>query len=138
MDANIREIVDSAFVALMIANPEDEKTVGAYRDSLAEAMTEAKAPVLTRLQESCVAAFTIAELKGINTFYASDAGRAWIEKGRTLMRPALDKAVADAVPGLIAETQRRFCERLGGCAAAPDIQPTTKSLKKEPVSVPQP
>lgn len=117
MDESIQAALDESFQTLTAAFPDDTKVARAYRDSLAEAMTAAKAPVLTRVKESCAAAFTVDELAGINGFYESSAGRAWLEKGRTLMRPALNQAVADVVPGVFAVTQKRFCERMGGCAA---------------------
>src|SRR3546814_2782526 len=62
-------------------------------------MRAAKVPVLARMKESCAAAFTVDELNGINAFYESSARRAWLEKGRILMRPALAQAIADVVPG---------------------------------------
>ena len=105
MDESIQTALDDSFQTLTTAFPDDTKVAQAYRDSLAEAMTAAKAPVLSRVKESCAAAFTIDELKGINGFYASSAGRAWLEKGRTLMRPALNHprllqlGVSRALPG---------------------------------------
>ncbi|MCB4858726.1 DUF2059 domain-containing protein [Sphingobium sp. PNB] len=119
MDANIREAVEDSFRTLSAAFPDDTDTISAYRDSLGEAMVAAKAPVLSRLRESCAAAFTVEELTGINAFYESSAGRAWLEKGRALMVPALEKAVSDVTPEIIVDAQRRFCARLGGCKKEP-------------------
>src|SRR3546814_11997235 len=82
-------------------------------------MRAAKVPVLARMKESCAAAFTVDELNGINAFYESSARRAWLEKGRILMRPALAQAIADVVPGVFADTQTRSCARMGGCETAP-------------------
>lgn len=124
MDSNIREEIEQSFRTLSAAYPDDAKTVGAYRDSLAEAMTAAKHPVLAKLQESCAAAFTADELNGINAFYESRAGRAWLEKGRALMIPALEKAVSDVTPQVIVDAERRFCARIGGCTKPPPASRT--------------
>ncbi|MFC0146620.1 DUF2059 domain-containing protein [Sphingobium yanoikuyae] len=119
MDQNIQSALEASFKDLTATFPDDPKAVEAYRDSFAEAMRAAKAPVLARMKESCAAAFTVDELNGINAFYESSAGRAWLEKGRILMRPALAQAIADVVPGVFADTQKRFCARMGGCETAP-------------------
>lgn len=119
MDQNIQAALEESFKTLTAAFPDDVKGMEAYRQSFAEAMIAAKAPVLARMKESCAAAFTVDELNGINAFYESSAGRAWLEKGRILMRPALDRAIADVVPGVFADTQKRFCTRMGGCETEP-------------------
>ena len=128
MDESIQAALDESFQTLTTAFPDDTKLASAYRDSLAEAMTAAKAPVIARVKESCATAFTIDELTGINAFYESSAGHAWLEKGRTLMRPALDRAITEVVPGVFAETEKRFCTRMGGCKAP------TPRLPASPVS----
>ncbi|WP_454887557.1 DUF2059 domain-containing protein [Sphingomonas oryzagri] len=125
MDANIRSVIEDSFQTLSAAYPDDTRTVTAYKDSLSEAMTAAKAPVLAKLQESCAAAFSAEELRGINAFYESAAGRAWLEKGKTLMVPALDKAIRDVTPEVIVNAQKRFCARMGGCSTPSSPQPGT-------------
>ncbi|MCF8706706.1 MULTISPECIES: DUF2059 domain-containing protein [Sphingomonadaceae] len=128
MDTNIREAVEDSFRTLSAAFPDETDTISAYRDSLAEAMSAAKGPVLSRLRESCAAAFSVEELTGINAFYESNAGRAWLEKSRTLMIPALEKAVSDVTPEMIVDAQRRFCARVGGCKKEPAIPPAHPTL----------
>lgn len=123
MDTNIREAVEESFQTLSAAFPDDTETLSAYRDSLSEAMSAAKTPVLSRLRESCAAAFTVEELTGINAFYQSSAGRAWLEKGRALMIPALEKAVSDVTPQVVVDAQRRFCAKVGGCKKEPAASP---------------
>lgn len=126
MDATIRQMAEDSFTTLRSAFPDDKQTATAYRDSLTEALTAAKAPVLERVRQSCAAAFTSAELEGINAFYDSDAGRAWLEKGRTLMMPALEDAVRETMPNVVADAQSRFCERMGGCRDKP-VTPAPKT-----------
>src|SRR3546814_16308046 len=87
-------------------------------------MRAAKVPVLARMTESCAAAFTVDELNGINAFYESSARRAWLEKGRTLIRPALAQASAEVVPGVLAHPHQRFSARMRGCAT-PRATPAT-------------
>jgi hypothetical protein len=128
MDTNIREAVEESFRSLSAAFPDDTETLSAYRDALGEAMSAAKTPVLSRLRESCAVAFTVAELTGINAFYESSAGRAWLEKGRTLMIPALEKAVSDVAPQVVVDAQRRFCARMGGCKKEPAASPARQTF----------
>lgn len=119
MDETIRKTTEDAFTTLKAAFPDDSKTAAAYRDSMAEAMIAAKAPVLDKVQKSCAAAFTGEELVGINAFFGSPIGQAWLEKSRTLMIPALDDAVRDVTPKVLADAEKRFCDRMGGCSNPP-------------------
>ncbi len=128
MDDSIQAVLEDSMRTLTAAFPDGGDTVTAYQDSLSDAMVAAKAPVLARVKESCAAAFTVDELRGISAFYESSAGRAWLEKGRTLMRPALNQAIADVVPGVFAETQKRFCARMGGCTTPPATQKPSSAI----------
>lgn len=58
MDETIRKTAENSFTSLKAAFPDDTKTAAAYRDSIPEAMTATKAPVLDSVQKSCAAAFT--------------------------------------------------------------------------------
>ncbi|EQB16723.1 MULTISPECIES: DUF2059 domain-containing protein [Sphingobium] len=126
MDVTIRQMAEDSFTTLRAAFPDDKQTATAYRDSLTEALTAAKAPVLEHVRQSCAAAFTSDELEGINAFFESSPGRAWLEKGRTLMWPALEDAVRDTMPKVVADAQSRFCERMGGCRNKP-VTPAPKT-----------
>lgn len=119
MDETIRKTAEDSFTTLKAAFPDDTKTAAAYRDSMAEAMTAAKAPVLDRVQKSCAAAFTAEELVAINTFFGGPVGQAWLEKSRTLMIPALEDAIRDVTPKVLADAEKRFCDRMGGCTNPP-------------------
>src|SRR3546814_11300962 len=119
MDQNIQSALEASFKDLSATFPDDPKAVEAYRDSFAEAMRAAKVPVLARMKESCAAAFTVDELNGINAFYESSARRAWLEKGRILMRPAIAQAIAAVVPGGFADTQTRLRSGWGGGEKGP-------------------
>lgn len=130
MDADIRQLVNDATRDLAVEEPAPSSSLAAYRDSLRDALMAAKAPVLAKLTQTCAAAFTTRELTDINAFYASASGRAWLEKSRTLMLPALAQAVDETGPQIIADVRRRFCARVGGCEDAPPA-PTTAADKRK-------
>lgn len=129
MDADIRLLVQDATRDLAVEEPAPSSSLAAYRDSLTEALMAAKAPVLARLTQTCAAGFTARELTDINAFYASASGRAWLEKSRTLMLPALGQAIDEIAPQVIGDVRRRFCARMGGCEDAPPA-PTTAADKR--------
>lgn len=68
----------------------------------------AKAPVLDSVQKSCAAAFTAEELVGIKTFFGGPVGQAWLEKSRTLMISALEDAVRDIIPRVLAYAEEHL------------------------------
>jgi len=114
MDADIRGIVAGATADLSAKlGTESSATAAAYAAALEDALRTAKGPVLARLKESCAAAFTAPELKGINAFYASKIGQAWLEKTRTQMLPALASAIDAAMPQIVADIRKGFCARVG-------------------------
>ncbi len=129
MDADIRLLVQDATQDLAVEEPATSSSLTAYRESLTEALTAAKGPVLAKLAQACAAGFTVRELTDINAFYASASGRAWLEKSRTVMLPALAQATYETAPQIIADVQRRFCARMGGCEDAPSA-PTTAPEKR--------
>lgn len=130
MDADIRLLVQEATHELAVEAPAPSSSLAAYRDSLTEALTAAKGPVLAKLTQACATAFTARELTDINAFYASASGRAWLEKSRTLMLPALAQAVDEAGPQIIADVRRRFCARMGGCEDSRSGPPTAPDKRK--------
>ncbi|MET0293899.1 MAG: DUF2059 domain-containing protein [Caulobacter sp.] len=122
MDEKIAAIVEE--VADRITPfAEDEASVEAYKTSLSLALDGGKAVVVQRVIETCAATFTTEQLNGINAFYVSPPGKAWLEKGRKVMMPALESAIAEVQPQIEAEMQARFCAAIGGCASLEQIQP---------------
>ncbi|MDG2520175.1 DUF2059 domain-containing protein [Caulobacter segnis] len=121
MDAKIAAIVDEVSQRIT-PFAENEKSVEAYKTALGLALDGGKAVVVQRVIETCATTFTIEELNGINAFYVSPAGKAWLEKGRTVMMPALEGAIAEVQPQIEAEMQARFCAAIGGCALPEQAQ----------------
>lgn len=113
LDARVRSALVGIHSRLdAIVAPQDASLQAYYR-AVETTLASAKAPILAELQQSCVEAFTPDELRGINAFYASDAGRAWLDKGRSTILPTLERAVAEAVPRLREEVQDRYCAERG-------------------------
>ena len=99
--------------------------LGAYRDALSGALLAAKAPVIDKLVEACALTFTKVELEDINRFYVSSSGKAWLEKGRVIMLPVLEKAVDDVAPQVAADVERRFCAKID-CTPAKASPPSPR------------
>lgn len=115
MDEKITAIVNQV-TERITPYAEDEKSVEAYKTALALALDGGKAVVIQRVIETCAVTFTAEELNGINAFYVSPAGKAWLQKGRKIMAPAMESAIAEVQPQIEAEMQVRFCAAIGGCA----------------------
>ncbi|WP_369061569.1 DUF2059 domain-containing protein [Caulobacter sp. 73W] len=96
---------------------DSEDSIEAYKTALKLSLDSGKAVVVQRVIETCATTFTTEELNGINAFYVSPAGKAWLEKGRKIMGPAMESAIAEVQPQIEAEMQARFCAAIGGCAA---------------------
>lgn len=113
LDSRIRAAIAGVHGRLDPIAASEDKNLQAYYRAVDDALSTAKAPVLEQLQQSCASAFTPEELEAINAFYASDAGKAWLEKGRTVIMPALEQAVAEITPRLRNEVEQRYCDELG-------------------------
>ncbi|KWA81868.1 hypothetical protein WL29_28315 [Burkholderia ubonensis] len=83
-----------------------------YSEVLGETLNDAKDPILRQLLESCARNFTISELRGINDFYMSLAGQAWLRKGRGLIMPEMERAISDIQPRINETIERRYRERI--------------------------
>ncbi len=83
-----------------------------YSEVLDETLNDAKDPILGQLLESCARNFTISELRGINDFYMSPAGQAWLRKGRGLIMPEMERAISNIQPRINEVIDRRYRERI--------------------------
>ncbi|WP_269714641.1 DUF2059 domain-containing protein [Caulobacter sp. NIBR2454] len=131
MEARISTIVEQV-TERITPFADDEDSVQAYKTALSLALDAGKAVVVQRVIETCAATFTVEELNGINAFYVSPAGKAWLEKGRNIMAPAMENAIAEVQPQIEAEMQARFCAAIGGCGPAePMLAPTPRVAGKK-------
>lgn len=113
LDARIQAAITGVRGRLDPVVSSDDKNLQAYYRAVEGALGTVKGPILAQLQQSCVTAFTVEELEGINSFYASAAGKAWLEKGRTVIMPAMEQAVAGIEPRLREDVELRYCAELG-------------------------
>jgi hypothetical protein len=113
MDQRIREIVRNSYDTIQ-RRPGMRVSMDAniYSEVLDETLHDAKDPILKQLQESCARSFTISELRGINDFYMSPAGQAWLRKGRNLIMPEMERAIASIQPRINEAIERRYRERI--------------------------
>jgi hypothetical protein len=125
MDKQINEAVEETYDRLIAVSPPGDAAVTAYRDALSGALLAAKAPIIGKLVEACALTFTKLELEDINRFYVSSSGKAWLEKGRVIMLPVLEKAVYDVAPQVAADVERRFCAKVD-CAPAKASPPSPR------------
>lgn len=83
-----------------------------YSEVLDETLNNAKDPILRQLLESCARNFTISELRGINDFYMSPAGQAWLRKGRGSIMPEMERAISNIQPRINEIVELRYRERI--------------------------
>nr|WP_057927406.1 DUF2059 domain-containing protein [Burkholderia ambifaria] len=99
MDQRIRDLVgksyDTAGRKRRRAGSSDAST---YREMIEDAVNDLRDPVLKQLTDSCARNFTVGELRGVNDFYTSSAGQAWLRKGRTTIMPEMDRAISGIQP----------------------------------------
>jgi hypothetical protein len=113
MDRRIRDIVRNANDSAGGRRRSRDTSSRAYQDALDGALSDAKGPILDQLLDSCTTTFSVSELRGINNFYASPAGQAWLRKGRTSIMPAMERAIGEIQPSIGEEVERRYCQRMG-------------------------
>jgi hypothetical protein len=111
MDRRIRGIVRNTRAKDRYTG--QDRSSRAYEQALDEALQDAKEPILDQLLDSCATTFTVSELRGINDFYASPPGRAWLQKGRTSIMPAMEQTIAGIQPRISEDVERRYCQRMG-------------------------
>lgn len=128
MDKQINAAVQETYDRLIAVSPPGDATVTAYRDALSGALLAAKAPVIGKLVEACALTFTKPELEDINRFHVSSSGKAWLEKGRVIMLPVLEKAVYDVAPQVAADVERRFCAKVD-CTLAKASPPSPRKYR---------
>ncbi|WP_081074600.1 DUF2059 domain-containing protein [Burkholderia cepacia] len=113
MDQRIREIVRNSYDAIQRRPGMRSSTdADSYSEVLGETRNDAKDPILRQLLESCARNFTISELRGINDFYMSPAGQAWLRKGRGLIMPEMERAISNVQPRINETIERRYRERI--------------------------
>ncbi|WP_081072126.1 DUF2059 domain-containing protein [Burkholderia cepacia] len=113
MDQRIREIVRNSYDAIQRRPGMRSSTdADSYSEVLGETLNDAKDPILRQLLESCARNFTISELRGVNDFYMSPAGQAWLRKGRGLIMPEMERAISNIQPRINETIERRYRERI--------------------------
>lgn len=113
MDRRIRDIVRDARSAAAERHSRRTMSARVFEDTLDDTLNDAKEPILDRLLDRCTSTFSVSELRGINDFYRSPAGKAWLRKGRTSIMPEMERAVVDIQPRIREAVERRYCERMG-------------------------
>jgi hypothetical protein len=109
MDQRIRNLVRKSYDTVgrkrESAGSADAST---YREKVEDAVNDLRDPVLKQLIDHCASNFTISELRGVNDFYTSPAGQAWLRKGRTTLIPEMDRAISSIQPRTNENAESRY------------------------------
>ncbi|RQR33408.1 DUF2059 domain-containing protein [Burkholderia sp. Bp9143] len=99
MDQRIRDLVRKSYDgAGRKHGPAGSADASTYRERVEDAVNDLRDPVLKQLINYCAGNFTVSELRGVNDFYMSQAGQAWLRKGRTTLMPEMDRAISSIQP----------------------------------------
>ncbi|WP_175825379.1 DUF2059 domain-containing protein [Burkholderia cepacia] len=109
MDQRIRDLVRKSYDSVgRKRGPAGSPDASTYREMLEDSVNDLRDPVLKQLTDSCASNFTISELHGVNDFYMSAAGQAWLRKGRTTIMPEMDRAISIIQPRINEIAESRY------------------------------